>query len=306
MHHSLLGNKQKAICRRKWCIQNLERVGPMHQRTFASRRLRIVGLLIGILAILSVWCSPKPGMQILSIASAATVTHGPYTTQFLLTENPISLSNQWISGGVIGGLTLWGDVRTNGTMALGASEPTQYGDPTAILAGTWGPTQTATGVVKVNSTPSSCCHEVEVRLRTSISANRITGYEVLCPVHSSPGYGIQIVRWNGPNGQFVYINAGNAHQCVNGDVLKATATGSNPTTIKVYINGTLIVTGVDHGTETGPGGAAGPWTTGSPGIGFYDNSDSNWSSFGLSSFTATDDSTAQLPVPPTNLTVTVQ
>ena len=191
------------------------------------------------------------------MAAFAATTHGQYTTQFPATENPISESGQWINGGNAGA-NLWGNVRTSSGMAFGANEPTQFGDPTALMTGSWGPTQTVTGVVKVSSVPSSCCHEVEVRLRSSIAANNITGYEVLCPVHSSPGYGIQIVRWNGANGQYVYINTGNAHQCKNGDTLMATATGTNPTTIKVYINGSLSLTGVDHGTESGPGGAAGP------------------------------------------------
>ena len=276
----------------------------MKQLAFRSSNSRILVLCLA-LGIALLWSTTRAGNDFVATAFAAPA-QGNYTTNFPATENPISEGGQWINGGVTGGVNLWGNVRTNGGLAFGANEPTQYGDPTAIMAGTWGPTQTVTGVVKVNSVPSSCCHEVEVRLRSSISANRITGYEVLCPVHASPGYGIQIVRWNGANGQFVYINTGNAHQCVNGDQLMATATGSNPTTIKVYINGNLMLTGVDHGTETGPSGAAGPWTDGSPGIGFYDNADNNWSSFGLSSFTASDGTSGQAPAPPTNLSVTVQ
>jgi hypothetical protein len=276
----------------------------MKQPAFQASKYMVPMLWMG-LGIALLWFSARPGGHFLEVAFAAPA-QGNYTTKFPATENPISEGGQWINGGVSGGVNLWGNIRTNGGLAFGASEPTQFGDPTAIMAGTWGATQTVTGVVKVNSTPNSCCHEVEVRLRSSISANNITGYEVLCPVHASPGYGIQIVRWNGPNGQYVYISTGNAHQCVNGDVLMATATGSNPTTIKVYINGNLMLTGVDHGTETGPSGAAGPWTGGSPGIGFYDNADNNWSTFGLSSFTATDGTSGQTPAPPTNLSVTVQ
>jgi hypothetical protein len=276
----------------------------MNHPPFKGSRYRILTLVIALI-IVALGFSIKPGDHLLLPAFAAT-THGQYTTKFPNTENPISENGLWLNGGNAGA-NLWGNVRTNSGMAFGANEPTEFGDPTAIMSGSWGPTQTVTGVVKVNSVPGSCCHEVEVRLRSSISANNITGYEVLCPVHASPSYGIQIVRWNGANGQYVYIKTGNNHQCVNGDVLMATASGSNPTTIKVSINGNLMLTGVDHGTETGPGGAAGPWTGGSPGIGFYDNSDNNWSVFGLSSFTATDDtSTGNNPAPPTNLNVSVQ
>jgi hypothetical protein len=31
----------------------------------------------------------------------------------------------------------------------------------------------------------------------------------------------------------------------------------------------------------------GPWTSGAPGIGFYDNVDEEWSAFGISVFSAT-------------------
>jgi hypothetical protein len=123
----------------------------------------------------------------------------------------------------------------------------------------------------------------------TVSPDSITGYEMLCPVWQGADYGIQIVRWNGPNGQFVGLFSGPTHQCVNGDVLTFTATGTNPVTLSAYLNGVLIGTALDHGTESGGnGGAAGPWTSGNPGIGFYDNYDSNWSIFGFSSFSAQD------------------
>ncbi len=275
-------------------------------RTSRASKCRIVTLGLALMGLALFAPSRGTGRLFLPVASAATSVHGPYTTNFTATENPISEGGKWLNGGVGAGASLWGDVRTNGTMAFGVNEPTTYGDPTAILTGTWGPSQTVTGVIKVNSTPGTCCHEVEVRLRTSIAANSITGYEILCPVWSSPNYGIQVVRWNGPNADYTYITAGDPHQCVNGDVLKATATGTNPTTIQVYLNGNLTLTGVDHGTETGPGKAAGPWTGGTPGVGFYDSADNNWSVFGFSSFTATDVSSSQPPAPPTNLMVTVQ
>jgi hypothetical protein len=214
----------------------------------------------------------------------ATSSPHTYSTNFASTENPISEGGNWVGGQAAGGL--WGNVRTLGGLATGVSQPNQFGDPTAILTGTWNPNQTASAVVKIVTTPTGA-HEVEVRVRATVSANSITGYEFLCPVFQNPNYTPQIVRWNGPNGKFVVLSGAPAHQCVNGDVLMLTATGTNPVTLSAYINGALVQTVQDHGTETGPyGGAAGPWASGNPGIGFYDGSDGNWSYFGLSSFSA--------------------
>jgi len=224
-------------------------------------------------------------MATLTVSSGTKKT---YSTTFPLTENPISEGGNWVGGESAGG-NLWGNVQTSGGLAFGVSEPTTYGDPSAVLTGTWQQNETATGVIKIVTTPQNCCHEVELRLRMTISPDSITGYEMLCPVWQGAGYGIQIVRWNGPNGQFVYLFGGPTHQCVNGDVLMFTATGTNPVTLSAYLNGVLIGTGLDHGTESGgSGGPAGPWTSGNPGIGFYDSADSNWSYFGLSSFSAQD------------------
>jgi hypothetical protein len=245
-------------------------------------------------------------LGVLALAPALAWSQGTYTTNFPLTENPISEGGKWIGGQSAGG-NLWGNAQTTPGLAFGVSEPTQYGDPTAILTGSWGQTQTAAAVVKINVRPTGCCHEVEVHLRSTISTHNINGYEVLCPVHSNPGYGFQVVRWNGPNGDFVYLPCTGslcsvAHQCVNGDVIKATASGTNPVTIVVNLNGSDVVTATDNGSAyNGPGGAAGPWTSGNPGIGFYDSQDNNWNYFGFSSFTATD---GQGPAPPTNLTAT--
>jgi hypothetical protein len=58
--------------------------------------------------------------------------------------------------------------------------------------------------------------------------------------------------------------------------------------ITLYKNGVQVAQAVDSGKAGGSFGAYGPWTTGNPGIGFYDNPDNNWSDFGFSSFTATD------------------
>jgi hypothetical protein len=233
-------------------------------------------------------------LSLLAMPAAAVAAN--YATDFPAPpapESPISEGGQWIGGQTAGG-NLWGDVQTKGGLAFGVSEPTQYGDPTALLTGAWGGSQTVQGVVKIASAQpaNGCCHEIELRLRQTISAGSITGYEVYCSLISGNKY-CHVASWGGPNGAWVNLDT-----CVggapsrflqDGDVFMATVTGNNPTTITAYINGAQIMQVKDTGACTfSDGKKYGPWPKGNPGIGFYDNEDGNWSSFGWSSFMATD------------------
>ena len=218
---------------------------------------------------------------------AAAAAHS-YSTTFLQTENPMSEGGKWIEGHAAGP-GLWGNVLTSSGSAYGVDEPTAFGDPSAILAGDWGPAQTATATVKINRTPANkCCHEVELRLRTTISQRSITGYEAYCSVMPTEPY-CHIARWNGPNGSYWNFETGSSKAYVkDGDVMKATVTGSNPTIITLYVNGAQILQATDTGAAGGGFGAYGPFTSGNPGIGFFDNYDNDWKLFGLSSFSVTD------------------
>jgi hypothetical protein len=212
-----------------------------------------------------------------------------YTTAFPTPpapENPISEGNNWINGGVAGGASLWGNVQTTAGQAYGVSEPATYGDPTAVLTGSWGTTQTAEAVVKINTTPTGCCHEVELRLRSTIVSNSLNGYELNCSVTAGFPY-IQLVRWNGPNGSYNQLDQLiPAQPCVNGDVLKFSVTGpAGATTFQAWLNGAALTFSTCHCTN--PVDTSGI-ATGTPGMGFYNNNDSNWIYFGFSSFTATD------------------
>jgi hypothetical protein len=235
---------------------------------------------------------------------AHTTVAYSYNTAFPLTENPINESGNWVGGSDAGasiwaggsiwrGGRLWGDVQTSSRFAYGVDEPTQYGDPTAILTGVWKPNQMVTGTVRIKKTSMGhCCHEVELRLRTTISPRSITGYEAYCSVMPDNGY-CHIARWNGPNGSYWNFETGSsATYLVDGDVIKASATGNNPTVITLYKNGIQILQATDTGAAGGGFGAFGPWTSGNPGIGFYDNRDSKWKDFGFSSFSAAGGSQA--------------
>ena len=213
-----------------------------------------------------------------------------YSTSFPLTENPISEAGKW-TGGQSADANLWGDVETSAGMAYGVSEPTTYGDPTAILTGSWAADQRAQVTVKIYKTPTVCCHEIEVRLRVTISPKKITGYEVYCSIVPGNRY-CHIARWSGPNGLYCNIEPSSpSMSLVNGDVLTGTISGSNPPLIIGYVNGVQIMQVSDTGNEGGEGTDCGPgrpvFSSGSPGIGFYDDkNDGQWTSFGVSNFTA--------------------
>lgn len=217
----------------------------------------------------------------------------PYSTNFPLTETTISEGGNWMSAVAGTNGNLWGNVATSSHFAYGPGLPDQYGDPTAMLTGSWNPDQSAQATVRVVSPRSDCCHEVEIRLRVAMGPNSITGYEINCSVSTSPtNYYLQAVRWNGPNANFTYIGSAKTN-CVDGDVLKAGMTGSK---LSVYKNGTLLFT-VNDST----------FTSGAPGIGFYQAGNGNFNDFGFSAFTASDASNNDTtpPTVPGNLSATV-
>jgi hypothetical protein len=59
-----------------------------------------------------------------------------YSSDFPMTENPISLGGHWLNGGSIG--IRWNNIATVRGFAFGnASNITSFCDPTAALTGTW-------------------------------------------------------------------------------------------------------------------------------------------------------------------------
>ena len=125
-----------------------------------------------------------------------------YTSNFPLTENPISENSNWTNGKTIG--LDWSDVRTDGTKAYGTESGFGgYDDSTALLTGDWGIDQAVQATV-YNAVPggTGCCQEVELRLRSTITAHSNTGYEVLFSVSNQY---IQIVKWLGAMGAMSYL-----------------------------------------------------------------------------------------------------
>jgi hypothetical protein len=179
-----------------------------------------------------------------------------YHTNFPLTENPISESGMWLNGGTTG--IDWHDVSTTPGLAIGHQSLTSYTDGTAILTGTWGPTQTVTATVHTKNQKDSCYQEVEMRLRSAVSAHSCTGYEISFKASQTDAAYLIIVRWNGALGDFSYLTnvSGAEYGVKEGDVVKATIVGN---LITAYKNG------VEMGSAMDP---ADTFTTGNPGMGF--------------------------------------
>jgi hypothetical protein len=215
-----------------------------------------------------------------------------YSTTFSATENPISEGARWINGQANG--IDWKNVRTIPGRAMGTQSGVGgYDDSTALLTGTWSPTQTVQGTVySVNQLSGSSDNaEIEFRLRSTITPHNCNGYEVNFRLRHDGSQYVEIVRWNGQLGSFTYVNRGTGPGIYNGDVIKATIVGS---VITAYINGVQVLQGTDS-----------TFTGGNPGIGFYlrgtvpQNTD-----FGFTSFQAWDGGSSA-PAPPTNLRISI-
>lgn len=217
------------------------------------------------------------------IVSGISMIHAAsYTTNFSLTENPIFENGHWINGATNG--IDWHNVRTTPGKAFGTQigDGSVYADSTALLTGSWGPTQTVQGTVYISSPNSTQFEEVELRLRSSLAAHSNTGYEINYSVKPNNPY-CQVVRWNGSLGNFTLLDARSVG-VVNGDVVKATIVGNN---ITCYKNNVAIFS-VSDSTFAG----------GSPGLGFFlQNGSGPPSNYGLSNYTATDGISTPSPTP---------
>lgn len=204
-----------------------------------------------------------------------------YVTTFGKTENPISESGRWINGGTTG--LDWRDIRTTPGLAFGtapsASPP--YDDPTAVLTGTWGPVQTVEATVQITAL-SGVNQEVELRTLTTITANRIVGYEALFSITSNPY--VEIMRWDGGTTlpDFFSVTGGpvsGAQQLATGNRVKMTVSAAGLLSAFVdYGSGYVLIC---SGTDT-------TYQTGSPGMGFFQHAGpaGPLSGYGFTSFHA--------------------
>ena len=177
-----------------------------------------------------------------------------YSTRFPLTENPISEGGRWINGQTTG--LDWHDVSTTPGLAIGHQSGSSYTDGTALLTGTWGPTQTVEAVVHTVNQNDPCYQEVELRLRSSLSAHDCSGYEISFKASKTSSAYLIIVRWNGAVGDFSYLQRydGAKYGVADGDDVKAVIAGD---VITVYLNGVQVGTATDD-----------TYKSGNPGMGF--------------------------------------
>jgi hypothetical protein len=229
----------------------------------------------------------------LALLSGAEAIAGTYSTNFPLTENPISEGGWWIGGKSVG--LAWSDFGSVPGLAFGTQLGTSPGvddDSIALLTGTWGPDQTVQATVKTVNQNDSISEELEIRLRSTVTANSSTGYECNFSARSSANAYVQIVRWNGPFGNWTGLDgrSGSSMALHNGDTITCTISGS---TITAYINGVQKLQVVDS-----------TFTSGNPGIGAYlQNATGVNADYGFTSFAASDGITAGPLPPPQNLRV---
>jgi hypothetical protein len=214
------------------------------------------------------WCNGKQRPVVKAATPIVTQVH-TYTTKFPLTESPISEGGRWIDGKTVG--LDWGDISTTPGFAIGKAGPKHFADATALLKGNWGPTQTAEAVVVSKAVYNY--PEVSLRLRSSLSAHRCTGYEISNSLRKGKSAYLIIVRWNGPLADFTYLVqvGGEKYGVTTGDVVKATIVGN---VITAYKNGVELA----HVTDE-------TYSTGKPGMGFNEGINGE---YGISRFTATD------------------
>lgn len=208
-----------------------------------------------------------------------------YTTSFPVDENPISEGGNWINGMSTG--VVWSNCAVTSGLLHGTqvSGSPNFSDSTALLTGTWGATQSVSAVAHYIS-QSGNIQEVEVRLRSTLTANSCTGYECLISLNNSDAY-LQIVRWNGPFGSFDLLQALPIPH-PTGDFTYEGNITNNIITVKT--NGVVACTA----DITSIGGTV--YSSGNPGAGFYVQGSSTSGNFGFTSLTATDGQ----PAPPAN------
>lgn len=242
----------------------------MKRRTFVLGSASVAGVMIPGVAWAAEPC-PPPQVSLsggTSVATTCALTTGRrYSTNFDLTENPISEGGVWFNTG-----QLWTKVRTANGLAFGTNGARDsYDDSYAYLSG-FAPNQEGQAVVFVDSNLTGDPHELELLLRWADAAQTARGYECLFNFQG----GVQIVRWNGPFGDFTVLPTSGPNylgrNLVSGDVVKASIVGN---TITTYINGALMSRATDS-----------TWADGQPGIAFFKRTAGLNSDLAITSYTA--------------------
>jgi hypothetical protein len=228
------------------------------------RTLRRLTVLLILLTLTSITARP------MDVQRSKVQPVRSYTTRFQLDEDPISEGGKWINGGKDG--IDWYNIVTKNGVAYGAVSRGAYTDPTALLAGTWGKNQKVKARVFSRNQTDKYYQEVEIRLRSTMTPHRCTGYEVFWRCLKTRDTYAEIVRWNGKVGDWTSLkkHTGAQYGVKDGDLVEATIAGN---VIKGFVNGVEVISATDD-----------TYTEGSPGRGFnYGVGESN-GDFGFTSY----------------------
>jgi len=209
--------------------------------------------------------------QSISVTTQPQSDSRTYSTNFGVPENPISEGGRWINGKSVG--LDWSDIATMPGLAVGTQTGFDgFDDSIAMLRGTWGPDQSAMATVHIGRQQDrSVIKEVEILLRWALSAHNARGYEINFGI---TGQYTQIVRWNGPLGNFTYLDSRPLPKpLADGDVVKVTVVGQ---LITAFVNDVQVAQASDA-----------TYSGGSPGMGFYLQGSDATGDFGFTSYTAT-------------------
>jgi hypothetical protein len=190
-----------------------------------------------------------------------------FTSTFSATENPISESGSWRHNGLD-----WTVIETSGGFALctqdglGTPSSNLYNDSYAYLSG-FPPNQLAELTIHVEGSITGN-QEAECLLRWSDSAHSATGYEVMIP-RAGSSYKAQVVKWNGPYGDFTYVSNTWANpDPIDGDKWQAQIIGTI-ITARLIRAGSVIWSDIADVTNDKNGTPISVITSGDPGIGLF-------------------------------------
>ena len=161
--------------------------------------------------------------------------------------------------------------------SIGEDVGPQYADTTCTLKGTWDADQYVEATIYLaDDAINDCYPETEIRLRTTITVDSITGYECIFALRGNDKY-IDIVRWNGDYGDFTHLVQVDVPTTYisDGDIARCEIIGD---TIRALLNGNVVAYAQDSTYSSGP-----------PGIGIYTyGCGSSISDFGAKDFEAVD------------------
>lgn len=184
-----------------------------------------------------------------------------YSTNFPLTENPLSEGGIWIAGGISPPRTNPQTASNHAYGTMTTFDGTNFPDSIAVLAATYHPNQSVSGTVWNSGAVDGT--EIELVLRGLISPASNTGYEVDI-VHIGPL--VNLVSWNGPANNFTVLTSSTTNiDLSDGAVWFASIIG---TVITVTCNGNSVL-------SWDTSGDAFKISSGSPGLGFWNQTTSS-------------------------------